>query len=295
MAFGKRDQITDVLNAFIRQAGDDLQLNKAKRAIKVFLENHPEHVHALTKYVPTRFIRPFTGQRLVGMPDPQVDNAVREMSKEYRYREKFPYSFAANDQSIVFNPHWLHFLQTHFSILQNWASWHWVRYMQKVNPSVPAIPSKLHPIEKRQPIDKAIRKCWVRFVNDKRLICVFSNKRIVPGGIHLDHFLPWSFVAHDEMWNLVPIDPQANSSKSDRIPDMEIYLEPFVDAQSRFLAYLHDNLGERAFGKRAESYILGLGTDPAALLKPSALLSAYESQMKPLAALALNQGFRPYP
>ncbi|MDY5576621.1 MAG: HNH endonuclease domain-containing protein [Lachnospiraceae bacterium] len=35
--------------------------------------------------------------------------------------------------------------------------------------------------------------------------------------ISIDHFVPWSYVAHDEMWNLNPTTKSINSSKRNNL------------------------------------------------------------------------------
>ena len=53
--------------------------------------------------------------------------------------------------------------------------------------------------------------------------------------ISIDHFVPWSYVAHDELWNLVPTTQNVNSSKSNNLPDWEIYFPRLAAAE--FCAY----------------------------------------------------------
>ena len=36
---------------------------------------------------------------------------------------------------------------------------------------------------------------------------------------NVDHFIPWSFVMNDELWNLMPMDSSLNSAKNNRLPD----------------------------------------------------------------------------
>lgn len=45
----------------------------------------------------------------------------------------------------------------------------------------------------------------------------------------IDHFIPWSFVLHDELWNLVPTFRNINSSKSNLLPDSDLYLNKFCE------------------------------------------------------------------
>ena len=41
----------------------------------------------------------------------------------------------------------------------------------------------------------------------------------------IDHFVPWSYVAHDELWNLSPTTRSINSSKSNKLPKWNLYFE----------------------------------------------------------------------
>ena len=42
--------------------------------------------------------------------------------------------------------------------------------------------------------------------------------------------MPWSFLTHDQLWNLLPIPKQVNSAKSDNLPARK-YMEDFGDLQ----------------------------------------------------------------
>ncbi len=47
----------------------------------------------------------------------------------------------------------------------------------------------------------------------------------------IDHFVPWSFVMNDELWNLMPMDSSLNSSKSNRLPKWDPFFRRFADNQ----------------------------------------------------------------
>ena len=42
---------------------------------------------------------------------------------------------------------------------------------------------------------------------------VFTGKPVNTKQYDIDHFIPWSFVMNDELWNLMPMDSSLNSSK----------------------------------------------------------------------------------
>ena len=47
----------------------------------------------------------------------------------------------------------------------------------------------------------------------------------------LDHFVPRSYVANDEIWNLTPMDSRLNSSKNNKLPDWNRYFDRMADNQ----------------------------------------------------------------
>lgn len=55
------------------------------------------------------------------------------------------------------------------------------------------------------------------------------------GKYDIDHFIPWSFVMNDELWNLMPMDASLNSSKSNRLPKWNPFFQNF--AQNQYLMY----------------------------------------------------------
>ena len=42
---------------------------------------------------------------------------------------------------------------------------------------------------------------------------IYGKKPLDAKNISIDHFVPWSYVAHDELWNLTPTTRSINSTK----------------------------------------------------------------------------------
>ncbi|MCH9812990.1 MAG: hypothetical protein K0U47_03495 [Epsilonproteobacteria bacterium] len=55
--------------------------------------------------------------------------------------------------------------------------------------------------------------------------CVWSNKSLKNGQYDIDHLLPYSVWANNDLWNLLPSDPRINSQKSDKIPSPELIVK----------------------------------------------------------------------
>jgi CRISPR/Cas system Type II protein with McrA/HNH and RuvC-like nuclease domain len=64
---------------------------------------------------------------------------------------------------------------------------------------------------------------------------IYSGKILSEKDISIDHFVPWSYVAHDEMWNLNPTTKSINSSKSNNLPNWDTYFDKL--ARQEFQSY----------------------------------------------------------
>ncbi|MBQ3794875.1 MAG: HNH endonuclease, partial [Butyrivibrio sp.] len=74
----------------------------------------------------------------------------------------------------------------------------------------------------------------------KQIVDVFTDEAIDPKGYDVDHFIPWSFVMNDELWNLMPMESALNSSKSNKLPAWDPFFIRF--SQNQYLLYqlIHD-------------------------------------------------------
>ena len=61
----------------------------------------------------------------------------------------------------------------------------------------------------------------------------------------IDHFIPWSFVMNDELWNLMPMDSSLNSAKSNRLPKWDPFFSRFADNQYLLYRLINEKPGIR--------------------------------------------------
>jgi hypothetical protein len=141
-----------------------------------------------------------------------------------------PYSLF--ERHILLDADWASYMRRHASILRNFSYWNLALFLQVRNPNVPDIPSKLVKPVQRTPLTRQRRDYWDLVIREKGpLPCIYTGKPLDVGAYDVDHFIPFQFVAHDLMWNLVPSDPSFNSVKGDRLPLLERYFRGFFDAQ----------------------------------------------------------------
>ena len=86
---------------------------------------------------------------------------------------------------------------------------------------VPGIADKLYPPQERK-LEK-VKKYWKLLLTLKPVHEIYGHIELTDKDISIDHFVPWSYVAHDEFWNLHPTTRSINSSKSNNLPDWNRY------------------------------------------------------------------------
>jgi hypothetical protein len=182
-------------------------------------------VSVLLNWVPYRFIRPFFAQETRGLLDQHVNARIAELANQ---TTKAPYRFIQND--IELNEDWAAYLQQHQAILRGFTLWHLVRFLQKNNPNVIGLTEKLEKPGVR--VLNAANKFWKEYLKaNPDLSCIYSGQLITTVNLSLDHFLPWSFVAHDQLWNIIPTPKAINSAKNDWLPSTDLYFNAYAKQQ----------------------------------------------------------------
>ena len=80
-----------------------------------------------------------------------------------------------------------------------------------------------------------VHKLWDAIMTERELRDIFCDKPIEKANYDIDHFVPWSFVMNDELWNLMPMDSSLNSSKNNKLPNWNPFFERF--AHNQFIMY----------------------------------------------------------
>ena len=289
LSFGIQDQIPSILERISNFDNDKTLLSKTGRK-KLRINFYGEKSdYKLMRYVPYRILRPFFDAETSGS-ERGVDQKIVELAAKHFQKRRPLYRFDDARKCIFLHPDWIAYLKQHLTILEGWALWHWAEYMQQRNPNIPAVTQKLLPPDpQRGELDKQ-REFWKTVINKTNIQCIYTGK-----GLHsdyaLDHFLPWKFVAHNQLWNLIPVDPKANSSKSDRLPS-EKYIDCLAKTQCAALSTARNIFSNNKWKKDVEPYITDLHIDkPEDTLDFEILRFAYRRTLEPLMSIAEQQGF----
>lgn len=240
LSFGKQDRLGSVVARLGQRAG--LPMDSPRTDVIAAAAAHlarrddvGREIRSLANFVPYRFLRPFFAQALRGANDWEVNRCIERLARDAFDDPQRPclYRFLdAPGRGIEIHPAWFAYLRQHLAILTGFCLWHLVNYLEKNNPNVPNIAAKLF-----EPGARDLRRgrtFWnIVLEQAGQLTCIYSGEPLRRGEFSLDHFLPWRFVAHDLLWNLVPAPRAVNASKSDNLPDVARYYEPFADMQYR--------------------------------------------------------------
>ncbi|MFX0547807.1 HNH endonuclease domain-containing protein [Hathewaya histolytica] len=205
----------------------------------------------LTCMVPYRLLSPFFTEELkVKSGKNKIIEELSLKSDVCLYR-----IVKGNKNKILINAPWVQYLNENYRVIKAWIYYKLVCFIQKRNPNVPAIALKLEPPRSRD-LSSATR-IWKEVIISKGAKDIYTGKAFtkenyeIHGCLSIDHFIPWSFVLHDDMWNLVPTFKNINSSKSDKLLNYNRYIEDFCDMQYKAVTYI----SERGRQKDLESYV----------------------------------------
>ncbi|MDF2387488.1 helix-turn-helix domain-containing protein [Nostoc ellipsosporum NOK] len=300
LSFGKQDQIANKLDALELEITEPILKfrDTDKKLLRTAINNQnlDDIVISINRYVSYRLIRPFFTQETRGLKDYDVNPTIINLANNQFDTKKPLYCFNAEDQrnckAIILHPDWIQYLEENYTIVRGWASWEWLNYMQQRNPSTPNVVNKLFMPQERDSLGNQT-KYWKTILEHREIECIYSKIKLNKNEISLDHYLPWSFVAHDQLWNLIPTTKSVNSSKSNNLPSEE-YFRNFVSLQHLGLTIYKQNVSQTKWLNDIESFVAELKVDqPDDLLNLEILMNVYTKTIQPLISLATLQGFTP--
>ncbi|HRZ98583.1 MAG TPA: HNH endonuclease domain-containing protein [Paludibacter sp.] len=198
--------------------------------------------------------------------------------------------YAINGESIDINPQWEQFLNDNYLILRDYTFWNLTDFIQKRNPNVPDVPSKLVKPISRESLTKH-RNFWNTYIDLKGSIqCIYTGKELYKKEYDLDHFIPWSYFTNDSIWNIIPAEHIANILKSDNLPMLEKYLKPFAKTQHEALKYIYTKNPNNII---LEDYLtIHDSISELIQLSENDFKNVFQKTFTPMVQIAENMGFR---
>lgn len=242
---------SDILERAVNKLGQTVDI-KNDEARDIIIEKIKSNRHCvkkemmdLAKNVPYRILSPFIEE--IKGNDPLWDKRKHLITyfDMVDKKECLPYKIEEGtglNKKIIINNSWRSFFIDNMVTIRGWIKMKKLKYLQDRNPGVPGIIYKLEPEkDKKRRLEKA-RKLWdcVMEINGGEFSDIYSNAPL-NGEYDIDHFIPWSYVANDELWNLVPVKGNLNSAKNNRLPQWENYYGGFAHRQYLLNRTVHSN------------------------------------------------------
>lgn len=274
LSFGSQDKIPEIINYFKNVL--PLYENSEKRDIYELLIDNKDSItrnlYHLDKNVPHKFLSPWFKGTSKNIREKSQNDTTNVIYRLYK-------------KEIVINDNWISYITDNAKVLKDFIYWNLALFVQSRNPSTPDIINKLIKPAKRNTLTKQRREFWNIYLKEKpQTKCIFTNTIIDIQNYDVDHFVPYSFVSHDLIWNLIPINSSFNKSKNSKIPKIDKYFSSFYNIQIDAINFFGKSMPK----KYKEEY---LSIFPRFIENQNISYDKYKDVILPLATVASNNGF----
>ncbi|SNU08131.1 HNH endonuclease [Lachnospiraceae bacterium] len=219
-----------------------LSSNASKLEIRNAIKEHDKELNKvksqLTNMVPYRALAGFfiKSDEIVNWDSiPRLVAYIQDFDKK---TARLPYVLGTSPglkKEVFFNLSWMKMIQDNTVPILGWIQYEKVKWLQNNNPEVPGLVYKLAPLNDKMRKLSKVRDLWTAVMTTNPIHDVFNDSVLDINEYDVDHFVPWSFVMNDELWNLMPMDSSLNSSKSNKLPKWDPFFRRF--AANQFLMY----------------------------------------------------------
>lgn len=289
VSFGKQDKLQSAIETIKTTEGLTIDKDRDK-IVQTLLKSTNKITLNQLKYfdnqVPHWFLSPWF---------PRIQNETDSIRERRIYQESKTYDqkclYALHDDTIELNPLWKDYLTANAKFLKDFCYWNLSLFLQAKNPNVPDIPNKLVKLAVRNSLIKQRTQFWDIVVSEMGSIkCIYTGKPLMIGNYAIEHFVPYSFVSHDLIWNLIPADKTFNSSKSDKLPSMEQYFDSFFLLQKNAVEVIKNKNPKNRF---LEDYLtIFPDLNETFNLPLSFTREKFRDSIQPLITIASNNGFQ---
>lgn len=279
LSFGKQDNLQIAVQTILK--AESLNIDEKKININKCLENsiNSETVNQLFHFnnnVPHKFLSPWF---------PKSSRSV-----VYTLSQSFENQclYALYSDKIVINPEWIEYLQINAKLIKHFCYWNLALFLQSRNPNVPDIPNKIIKAPFRKGLKKQTDLYWKLVFEELGSIdCIFTGEKLTleDNNFAIDHFVPYAFVSHDLIWNLIPIQKNYNSFKSDYLPSIYKSFDKFFNLQKTAFEIINRVDSNNKF---LEEY---LSVFPTLKTVEQFDYQKYKENIQPLITIASNNGF----
>jgi hypothetical protein len=146
------------------------------------------------------------------------------------------------DYKVIFKSEHLEILQTHGRLLGKFIFFKWSQLLENFNSS-PRIANKLSGSEAQAIHRKSLRvyrEVLLKLYETKPIRDFYTDDVLDPSDVSIDHFIPWSYMYSDDLWNLVITSKSNNARKSNKGVE-KAYLEKLKQQNEQLMQILDDS------------------------------------------------------
>lgn len=149
------------------------------------------------------------------------------------------YSFSKKEEWIQINPLMYEFLCKHKVAIEKLNYYEWARFLERINENggVDHLLNKIDESAKRNNLSYYRDILFEEFENK----CFYCGKKVSRGHVEVDHFIPWSFIKDDNLWNFVLACPECNNRKRDKLANKK-YLHDLVVRNTTIVIEKHQDM-----------------------------------------------------
>jgi hypothetical protein len=283
VSFGKQDLIQNAITNIKEIEKITIDENTQKIIDRLSNSNNKSTINSLwhfNKQVPHWFLSPW-------FPKFKNETDSKQAKRIYKQSNEFESNclYSLNNETIQLNKLWVTYLQKHVKILKEFCYWNLVLFLQSKNPNVPDIPNKLIKPAKRNNLTRQRTNFWDIVINELGAVqCIYTGRSLTIGNYAVEHFIPYSFVSHDLIWNLIPSDNSFNSTKNNKLPKLEEFFDPFFELQRIAIEIVKVKNPKNRF---LEDYL----TIFPELYEVGISKEKFKDCLQPLITIASNNGF----
>jgi 5-methylcytosine-specific restriction endonuclease McrA len=282
VSFGKQDKLQRAIENLrdLEHLRIDEERNVIfKKLISITKKESLDQLNYFNKQVPHWFLSPWF---------PGLSRQADVYQSSRGFKQKCLYEL--HEDEIIVNPEWVDYLVENSKLLKDFCYWNLTLYLQDRNPNVPDIPNKLIKPAERNSLVRQRKTFWDLVFNELgSLKCMYTGKRLTIGNYAVEHFIPYSFVAHDLIWNLIPADQSFNSAKGNKLPDLEKYITPFFNLHKSAIQIVRDKDPNNRF---LEDYLtIFSDLNEVNDLDENFTKGKFKERLQPLITIASNNGF----
>ena len=277
VSFGIQDKLQSAIETIKISEGLTIDAKK-NEIIKKIIESENsitiDKINKLGRYVPDRFLSPW-------FPSEDKDSIYKH-SQESSFYSPYALHIDFIDVDIL----WTNYFLINAAFIRDFCYWNLSLFLQAKNPNVPDIANKLIKPASRNSLNKQ-RKFWDIVLDELGSVnCIYTKRELTKGDFAVEHFVPYNFVSHDLMWNLIPADKSFNSSKSDKLQSMHKYFDSFFNLQETAIKIVNE---KEPRNKSLEDYLTILSE--LNNLETNHTKNKFRDTIQPLITIAANNGF----